>query len=260
MAYAFDNNDPEATERHSILSAILDDFTISRLSGLGDLSGRRCLEIGAGGGSIAAWLATRAGPGRVLATEINARHLRTDAGYQVLHHDLLQDPIPGGPWDVIHARLVLLHVPGREKILRDLAAALAPGGFLVIEDFESTFRKSVLAAPTPEDADLVDTYDRLLVEKVLPEHGNDPEWAGKVYAAMLDAGLTEVETVVFARSSGGGAAGARLMAANVAQTREGFLAAGMSPEQLDRLRRLADDPRLVMRSPMMYSTTGRRPV
>ena len=47
-AYTFDNDDPAAAERLDLLSAVLDGFTISRLSSLGDLTGRRCLELGAG--------------------------------------------------------------------------------------------------------------------------------------------------------------------------------------------------------------------
>ena len=260
MAYAFDNDDPESADRHDILPAMLDGPTKARLSALGDLTGRRCLEIGAGGGSIAAWLATQAGPsGRVLATDINTRYLNPEAGYDIAHHDLVREPIPAGPWDVIHARLVLLHLPDRRQILHRLAAALAPGGLLMTEDFETTFRKNVLAAPTPRDADLVETYSQVLVEQVLAAHGNDPTWAGQVHAAMLSEGLTDVETTVFTRSWVGGSAGARLMAINIAQARADFITAGMTPDQLDTLYRLSGDPRLVVRGPLTYSTTGRRP-
>jgi hypothetical protein len=61
-AYTFDNDDPVAAERLGLSSAVLDGFAISRLSSLGDLNGRRCLEVGAGNGSIAGWLADQAGP------------------------------------------------------------------------------------------------------------------------------------------------------------------------------------------------------
>jgi len=258
--YAFDNDDPAAVDRHLILAEVLDELSISRLTDLGALTGRRCLEIGAGGGSSAGWLATQAGPdGRVLATDINTRHLRTDAGYEILHHDLTEEPVPDGPWDVIHARLVQLHLPARREILRRLVAALAPGGALLIEDFESTFRRSVLVAPTPESVDLIDLYHRLLVETVMPGHGNDPGWAGQVHAAMLDAGLSDVDTVVYARSWSGGSAGAALTAVNLTQLRDDFIAAGMSADQIDALHRLTADPRLVVRTPLTYSTAGRRP-
>src|SRR5690349_3188615 len=93
--YSFDNDDPVAADRHRLLAEILDPFTVERLSALGDLTGRRCLEAGAGGGSIAAWLAARAGPdGSVLATDLNPRHLRTGDGYAVLRHDLTGEPVP----------------------------------------------------------------------------------------------------------------------------------------------------------------------
>ncbi|WP_329315958.1 class I SAM-dependent methyltransferase [Streptomyces sp. NBC_01262] len=258
-SYAFDNDDPEAADRHGYLAEIFDGLTAQRLSGLGDLTGRRCLEVGAGGGSIARWLARATGPaGRVLATDINTRYLGPGTDYEVLRHDLSTEPVPEGPWDVIHARMVLLHLPRRREILHRLAAALAPGGALVVEDFESTFRKSVLAAPAPAAAVLVDTYHRVLVEHVLPAHGNDPTWAGQVHAAMLAEGLTGLDTVVHARSWPGGTAGALLIGANIAQARADFLAAGMTDAELDELQRLAADPRLVVRSMLTYSTIGRR--
>ncbi|MCW2919303.1 MAG: methyltransferase [Actinomycetia bacterium] len=258
-SYAFDNDDPEAAHRHLYLAEILDELTISRLSGLGDLAGGWCLEIGAGGGSIAGWLARQAGPaGRVLATDLNPRYLPADGGYEVLRHDLTVEPIPAGPWDVIHVRLVLLHLPQRREILGRLAAALAPGGALVIEEFETTFRKAALVAPTPEAAALVEIYHGLLVERVLPAHGNDPTWAGRVHAAMLAEGLVDVETVVHARSWPGGTAGALLIGANIDQLYAEFLEAGMSAAELDELRRLVRDPRLVVRGNLTYSTIGRR--
>ena len=258
-SYAFDNDAPEAAHRHHHLAEILDDPTIQCLSGLGDLVGARCLEIGAGGGSIAGWLAQEVGPaGRVLATDLNTRYLTPGGGYEVLRHDLVAEPVPDGPWDVIHVRLVLLHLPQRREILHRLAAALAPGGAIVVEDFETTLRKMVLAAPTAEDAALVEAYYDLLVGRLLPAHGNDPTWAGQVHAAMLGEGLTDVRTVVQARSWAGGTAGALLMEANVAELRAEFLEAGMSAAQLDRLHALARDPRFVVRGYLTYSTTGQR--
>lgn len=129
----------------------------------------------------------------------------------------------------------------------------------MVEDFETTFRKLVLAAPTPEAAQLVDRCHELLVERVLPAHGNDPTWAGRVPGAMLEAGLTGVDTVIEARSWPGGTAGALLIGANIAQAREDFLAAGMTEAQLGELERLVADPRLLVRGHFTYSTIGRRP-
>jgi SAM-dependent methyltransferase len=257
--YSFNNDDVEAADRHNYLGEMLDDLTKRRISGLGDLTGKACLEFGAGGGSIARWLADAVGPGgRVLATDINPRHLRPYPGVTVLRHDLVNEPVPEGPWDIIHGRLVLLHIAQREEILVRLAAALAPGGVLLLEEWETSFRKLVLAAPDRESAELLDFYHEVLVDRILPPRGNDSTWGSRVHSAMLDAGLTDVDTTITSRSWPGGTAGALLVAANIAQLRDEFIAAGVTAEQLDEMCRLVTDPRLVLRGHFMYSTAGRR--
>src|SRR5262245_5273165 len=54
--------------------------------------GWRCLEVGAGGGSMAVWLAERVGPtGHVVATDIDVRYLARlrIANLEVVQHDIL---------------------------------------------------------------------------------------------------------------------------------------------------------------------------
>jgi SAM-dependent methyltransferase len=259
-AYSFDNEDVESIDRHNYLGNMLDALTTDRLTGLGDLVGAHCLEVGAGGGSIARWLADQVGPtGRVVATDINPKHVAPQPGVEVLRHDITSEPVPDGPWDLIHARLVFLHLPEREEVLPRLVEALAPGGYLVLEEWETTFRKMVLAAPDPEAAALFELYHDLLVERVLPPKGNEPGWGSRVHATMLAEGLTDVDTTITSRSWPGGTAGALLIAANIAQLRDDFLNAGATVAQLDRMCELVNDPRLVLRGHFMYSTVGRRP-
>lgn len=257
--YAFDNDDRDAADRHRVLAGILDEFTRSRLAAVGDLTGRRCLELGAGGGSVAGWLADQVGPtGRVIATDLNTRHLPRDPGYEVLEHDLTTDPLPAGPWDLIHARLLLVHLSGRREILRQLAAALAPGGALVIEEWDSAFGSPLLVSPDPDAAALFDTYHRAL-RGIMAAGGNDLTWPGQVHAAMVEDGLVNVDTVYHARAWPGGTAGARLHIINVGQLPAELRAAGLTDAQLNRLRLVADDPRTVVRGLMTTSTIGRRP-
>jgi len=258
-AYTFANDDPVAVERLNLLSAVLDAFTISRLSSLGDLTGRRCLELGAGNGSIAGWLADQASPsGQVLATDINTRPIPPDHRYSVVRHDLTTDPLPDGPWDVIHARLVLGHLPGRHDILRRLAAALAPDGALAVEEWDDSHAGLVLGAPEPEAATLFPAY-LTAVEQLLTARGLDHDWAWQVHAAMAGAGLVDVDTAVHARSWPGGSAGALHHDANIRLLRPRILEAGMTGEQLDRLSGFLHDPRMVVRGLLTISTVGRRP-
>jgi SAM-dependent methyltransferase len=259
-AYTFDNDDPAAAERLDLLSAVLDEFTISRLSSLGELSGRRCLELGAGNGSIAGWLTDQTGPtGRVVATDINTRHIPPDRGYGVLRHDLTRDPLPDGPWDLIHARLVLRHLPGRREILPRLAGALAPGGALAIEEWDPYRAGLVLAAPEPEAVTLFHAYVSG-VEQILDTRAVDLDWPWQVHAAMASAGLVDVDTVVHARSWPGGSAGARHHIATISLLRSQMLEAGMPGEQLDRLSGFLRDPGMVVRGLLTISTVGRQPM
>lgn len=257
-AYSFNNDDRAAADRHRYLAEIFDAESTARLAGLGDLTGRRCLELGAGGGSMARWMVSQTGPtGRVLATDLNPRHIATDEGYEVLTHNLVTEPLPEGPWDVIHARLVLMHIPQRREILPRLAAALAPGGALVIEDFHTELTDLVLAAPDTESATLFNSFQAVMVKEILRANGSDPTWAPTVHQAMLDAGLVDVDTTISARSWPGGTAGALLSGANIEQVRGQLLARGFTEAQLDKLHQLIADPRLVVRSNLMYSTVGR---
>jgi predicted O-methyltransferase YrrM len=75
--YVFDNAvTAETGMRFSGLEATFDPATIRYLTGVGVADGWACWELGAGGGSVATWLAERVGPaGSVLATDIDVRFI-----------------------------------------------------------------------------------------------------------------------------------------------------------------------------------------
>lgn len=134
--YILKNSDTAAPTRLDVLASLFDPWTRAHLDALGLSAGWRCWEVGAGGPNTVRWLAERVGPtGHVLATDLDPRWAAAAAGenVSVLAHDVAQAP-PEASWDLIHARLVLTHVPERERALRNLAGALRPGGWLVVED------------------------------------------------------------------------------------------------------------------------------
>jgi len=142
--YLLDNRQSQAGRRFEALASLLDPVTFRHLDGLGIGAGWRCWEVGAGGPSVPAWLAGRVGPtGSVVATDIDTSWLpaegdaRLDASparFEVRRHDVGVDDPPGSGFDLVHARLVLVHVPGRERALRSMVDALRPGGWLLVED------------------------------------------------------------------------------------------------------------------------------
>lgn len=109
--------------------------------------GARCLDAGCGSGETMRQLAQRVGPsGQVVGVDLDS-----SLGAQALemlhgagHHqctfepgDLAAgEPIPGAPFDLVYARLLLLHVSDPVAVLQRLWDAVAPGGHLVVHDYD----------------------------------------------------------------------------------------------------------------------------
>jgi SAM-dependent methyltransferase len=239
------------------LSEVLDDFTAARLAHAGVPIGARCLEVGAGNGSVAGWLADQVGPdGVVLAADIKPRHVRAHPGVAVAQHDVTTDELPDGQFEVVHARLLLAHLSQRREILARLAGALAPGGVLAIEEW-GAWPGRVLHATYPETAALYDRYQTALL-RVFTARGNDTGWAARVPAEMVELGLVDVETAVYARSWRGGSPGSQLPVAVSRELREDLIRTGLAESDLDRLPELMADPQLVLLGNLTWSTIGRR--
>src|SRR5215469_13738724 len=118
--YVFDNRGAQAQTRFRELSELYDARTIEYIKRCRIDDGWSCLEVGGGGGSIAYWLCMRVGlTGRVVATDINPGWLQSLSfpNLEVWRHDLGSDPLPSGEFDLVHARLVLMHVLERESAL-----------------------------------------------------------------------------------------------------------------------------------------------
>jgi SAM-dependent methyltransferase len=258
--YPLDNDDSYAFQHHQLLAALLDPITRRRLGETTRPEGALCLEVGAGGGSIARWLAAHVGRhGHITALDLKPHHIPANPAITVLAHDLNGDqPLPPGPFDIIHARLVLSHLPKRREILRRLADRLAPDGVLLIGDWRSTNPDPVVAAPTPEAADLYRRYQRTVGEHVFAEWGTDRDWAADAFLAMRETGLTDVHTTVDAEYWVGGGKGCHLIATLIHEVRAPLLAAGLTPADLATLSNLLDDPALVLHGHPLYYTSGRR--
>ena len=264
QTYTFDNSAAEAVDQLDSLERFLDPVTTLRIAELGLRAGARCWEIGAGGGSVARWLATHVGAaGHVVATDINTdrlHHLTALPNVAVLEHDVTSLSGPGGdrPYDLIHARLVLLHLPQREQLLQRLVVRLAPGGWLLLEEFDCTKPLRVYASRSTVDAELFHRVTDAIVE-ILQDSGADLAWAHAVHPAMRQAGLLDVHTVTHTQTWTGGGTGARLHAANSRQLAARLDALGITPGELDRFRAIVADPGHTAASYELVSTRGRRP-
>jgi SAM-dependent methyltransferase len=60
-------------------------------------------------------------------------------------------PVPGAPYDLVFARLLLFHLPERVSVLRRLWQAVAPGGHLVVQDYDMRAVEAVPALASVEE-------------------------------------------------------------------------------------------------------------
>jgi SAM-dependent methyltransferase len=259
QGYAYDNDSAQAGDHHAALSGLLDEQTLRRTEELLDLTGKRCLEIAAGGGSIARRLAERVGPaGSVLATDLKPQHIAEHPGLTVRRHDITVGE-PLGAFDLVHARLLLNHLPERDVALRHMTDALAPGGVLLTEDFWPTPGDDLVAfGPDPAAARLVGRYQALHMG-TLASHGNDRGWSRRAATAFHQCGLTGVEVRVHGSSWPGGGPGCRLLRAGMGQLRPQILERGMTAGELDVVAEALMDPHLTLNGYLVYQTSGRRP-
>lgn len=151
MAYLFEHSWQHERMR---LGAIErgDATTVECLNSIGVGEGWRCLEVGAGAGSIARWLCQRVGPsGQVVATDLEIKFLEDlqEENLQIRRHDILSDPPEEDAFHLVHARKVLEHLPAHETALQHMQAAARSGGWVFVEDADlrSLFHASCSDVP-----------------------------------------------------------------------------------------------------------------
>nr|WP_237282604.1 class I SAM-dependent methyltransferase [Streptomyces fodineus] len=85
---------------------------------------------------MAYWLAARRPGGRVVAVDLDTRHL--DAGratnLEIQEADVTHEDYAPGTFDLVHARYLFCHLPDRDEMITRAAGWLSPGGWLIVEE------------------------------------------------------------------------------------------------------------------------------
>lgn len=262
-SYAYADT-PFATElaRLQLLEARYDAVTARRLRMFGSLVGARCLEVGAGAGSVTRMLAAEVGPtGSVVATDTDPRFLAgfDEPNVEVRRHDIVTEELEDSAYDLVHCRALLLHLPDPEAALTRMAKALRPGGALLVEDTD--FTSFGAADPSHPRSANFDELARSM--RSLPQRSRryDP-FLGRRLAALVDGlGLAEREDEALEFSRSGGSPEAQFLARSIEQTRPEIARAGhaTAAELYDVLAALAD-PSFSFVDSLNVASWGRRPV
>lgn len=259
--YVFDNAWHEAKRRLELLETLGDPATISHSSALGVAAGWRCLEIGAGAGSIADWLCAQVGPsGRVVATDLDTRLLEAldHPNLTVRRHDIAKEDLPRGEFDLVHARAVLTHLPERSVALDRMVSALKPGGWLLVEEVDC-----VSAVPDPRagsEAARIFQKGQLAMDRVLAAGGADRYYGRRLYGDVCEAGLVHVESEGRTTMIRGDSPLAQLQELTTRQASDRLVSiGGLSEDEVDAYAALFADPNFLWMGNIILSVWGQRP-
>jgi hypothetical protein len=170
----------------------------------------------------------------------------------VLRHDLLVDPPPAEELDLVHARLVLMHLPARVEALRRLLVPLRQGGHLAVTDVDFT---SVEVAPSTP------AWKRgwSALRDTLIAGGWDYTYGSRLRDDLEALELADVRVEHIVVSGQGGSTEARALALTFERVRDRMLALGAAAGDIDESVALLNDESVRVQTPTHAVATARKP-
>jgi SAM-dependent methyltransferase len=164
---------------------------------------------------------------------------------------------PREKFDLVHARAVLAFLPQPAETIIKMAAALRPGGWLLIEEPDC-----VSAVPDPSMTPAAVALSKKGWDAVishLQSQGYDAELGRHLYHYVVMNGLGDLQAEGFVPMQLGGAPFARMWKITLEQVQDHVLEARLlTPAELEDYRSLLDSPEYRWLAPTMMSVWGRR--
>ena len=153
-------NDESEYRRLVSQARIWEPATRRALDAAGLAAGASALDVGCGPGEVMRLMAERVGAsGRVLGVDLNAAlgeyavaqlNRAAPAVCRFVRADINQPAtLPAGSFDLVFARFLLFHMRQPVDVLRRLWQLVAPGGALLVMDYDMT---AIRPVPAPEAA------------------------------------------------------------------------------------------------------------
>ena len=154
-------------------------------------AGMRVLDLGCGAGDVAFVAADLVGPeGYVIGVDrspeaLGRARLRAEqrglTQVEFVEGDI-HDPAPGGPFDAIVGRLILMYVPDPAAVLQRQATVLRAGGLVVPIEFDIPAARALPTTPLVSQA-------LAWVVEAFARGGIQPALGTRLWAILREAGL-----------------------------------------------------------------------
>lgn len=249
--------DPEKVRLEQV-AALTDPATIRYLEQIGVREGWTCAEVGAGAGSIARWLSDRVGNfGKVHAIDIETTYMAglTAPNLEVRKQDITTAPLDQGAYDLVHCKILLMHLADRERVLGEFAKALKPGGYLLVEEADI---RSIQRVDPPSP---LLTRAATALETFFYFGGADPGYGMKLLPAFRRTGLKLMGTDCQLTAVQAGTPEMQTIVLSLAKlapviTKVGLMGQKEIEAAFDQLQQPSDT---VLYTPTTVSVWGRRP-
>ncbi|MET7713789.1 class I SAM-dependent methyltransferase [Streptomyces sp. NPDC005407] len=242
-------------ERIDLGGLTYDATTLARLRELGAGPGWHCLDVGAGTGTVARQLLSRAGVASVLAVDRDVRFITASptAGLRVLEADISAPDFDPGRFRLVHARFVLMHLPSYRRMITKLCELVAPGGVLVLGDAVDLTTAGAPSTPYTE-------VMRAMWQGLRNTIGTDVAWVPQYPQLLRDAGLTSVAAEIHVPPLLPGSPISRFWAETWDRARTTIVDTGLVDEAtVDAAIRSLDSPECAELSPGLITAWGWKP-
>jgi ubiquinone/menaquinone biosynthesis C-methylase UbiE len=258
--------DPLESERLRRQSEELRPFSAALLDRVGAGPGQAAIDLGCGPTGILDLLSERVLPGgRVVGVDadpvhtVMARQFVADEGLanvEIVEADARNTGLPTGSFDLVHARTLLVNVPGPERVVAEMVRLARPGGWII--GLEPDLEHTLCYPAHP-------AWDRMheIFHAAFTRNGADLLIGRRLTELYRAAGLDDIGVEARAGVYRAGDSRRTILVDLVRSLRPVILELGISDQaelgELDRaVREHVDDPRTLVLPHLSFLAWGRK--
>jgi ubiquinone/menaquinone biosynthesis C-methylase UbiE len=213
-------------ERLRMLEAVSDRASHRRILSTGLTAGWRCLEVGAGAGSMMNWMSDQVGvSGKVVAVDVDTRFVENTSlsNVEVINADIRHIALANNSFDLIHARNILIHIADFPVALSRMLDLLKPNGWIALEEPDFSAARPIYGSEAESQA--VTKVNKAICQ-MFSNKGLDSAFGIKLPSILQQLSLQSLQVENDVPLSEGGSNIATMMKMSARQLAEKYIATG----------------------------------
>jgi SAM-dependent methyltransferase len=195
-----------------------------------------------------------------VATDIDTRFLDSthEPNLEIRRHNILVDDLEQGTYDLAHARAVLMHLADPLQAVSKMAAAVRPGGWLLLEEIDWISFGAV--DPANPASQTFDQKMETLAKTLQRFHILDLYFGRHLRRLLEQVGFTEIGNTGNTGISRGGGPATQFLLMTLQLAGPPLIGAGVLTEQdVAMLQSLLTDPTFYYVDATNFGVWGKRP-